>query len=73
LLYARVGRTFSPVSGKQVKKDTPESIIDELKQKAGKKTLRLYVYCEFNFKKHETLKSDLKLKIDELKKKVLTG
>ncbi len=69
LLFARAGRTFSPISGKQVKKDTPESIIDELKQIAKKKTLKLYVYCEFNFKKHETLKSDLKLKIDELKEK----
>lgn len=30
LLYARIGKTFSPVSGKQVTKDTISSIIDEL-------------------------------------------
>lgn len=30
LLYARVGKTFSPISGKQVTKDTISSIIDEL-------------------------------------------
>lgn len=30
LLYARIGKTFSPISGKQVTKDTISSIIDEL-------------------------------------------
>ncbi|MBD1433421.1 excinuclease ABC subunit UvrA [Sphingobacterium sp. DN00404] len=30
LLYARIGKTFSPISGKQVTKDTTSSIIDEL-------------------------------------------
>ncbi len=30
LLFARVGETFSPASGKQVRKDSPASIIDEL-------------------------------------------
>src|SRR5690625_5064115 len=30
LLYARIGRTISPLSGRVDRKDTPESIIDEL-------------------------------------------
>lgn len=30
LLYARVGKTFSPISGQQVTKDTVSSVIDEL-------------------------------------------
>src|SRR5690606_35240348 len=30
LLYARIGKTFSPISGKEVTKDTISSIIDEL-------------------------------------------
>jgi len=30
LLYARIGKTFSPISGKQVTRDTISSIIDEL-------------------------------------------
>ncbi len=30
LLYARVGTTYSPVSGRAVKKDTPQSTADEL-------------------------------------------
>ena len=30
LLFARIGKTYSPVSGKLVKKDSPESIINEI-------------------------------------------
>src|SRR5690606_6711425 len=30
LLYARIGKTFSPISGKQVTKDSVSSIIDKL-------------------------------------------
>lgn len=32
LLYARVGRTYSPVSGQEVRKDTVESVLDEIHQ-----------------------------------------
>lgn len=42
LLFARVGRTISPVSGKQVKKDTTETIIKELLEGYDEKT-RFYV------------------------------
>jgi excinuclease ABC subunit A len=42
LLYARVGRTISPKSGKQVQKDTPESIIHELFNDLEEKT-KFYV------------------------------
>lgn len=31
LLYARIGRTFSPVSGKEVRKDTVSDVIDQVK------------------------------------------
>ncbi len=30
LLFAKAGKTFSPVSGKQVKRHTPEDVVDEL-------------------------------------------
>ncbi len=30
LLFTRVGKTFSPISGKQVKRDTPESILEDI-------------------------------------------
>ena len=33
LLYARIGKTYSPISGKLVKKDTPEDIIECMKSR----------------------------------------
>lgn len=42
LLFARIGKTISPVSGKQVQKDTPGSIINELFDELDEKT-RFYV------------------------------
>lgn len=42
LLFARIGRTMSPVSGKEVHKDTPDSIIRELFTDLEEKT-RFYV------------------------------
>lgn len=37
LLYARIGDTFSPVSGKLVKKDSPSSIIKEISKNGKQK------------------------------------
>lgn len=42
LLFARIGRTISPVTGKVVKKDNPGSIINELFEQFEEKT-RFYV------------------------------
>ncbi|RZS93621.1 excinuclease ABC subunit UvrA [Aquimarina brevivitae] len=42
LLYARIGKTYSPKSGKQVKKDTVSDVIDYIKDvKEGSKLLLL--------------------------------
>ncbi len=41
LLYARIGRTFSPVSGKQVKKDTVTDVINHVKTYAENTKLLL--------------------------------
>ena len=30
LLYARIGRTFSPTSGQEVRKDTPQDVVDKV-------------------------------------------
>ena len=30
LLYARIGRTFSPISGQEVSKDTPQEVVDKV-------------------------------------------
>src|ERR1051325_9332850 len=43
LLYARIGNTHSPVSGKEVKRDTVTDVVDYInKQKAG---TRIMVAC----------------------------
>ncbi len=42
LLFARIGKTYSPVSGKEVKKDTVSDVIKQIKKfKEGKKLLLL--------------------------------
>lgn len=46
LLFARIGKTYSPVSGSPVKKDTPESIIDELTSTYGTTPFRVFVMVE---------------------------
>ncbi|PRD53887.1 excinuclease ABC subunit UvrA [Sphingobacterium gobiense] len=42
LLYARIGRTFSPISGEQVTKDTVSSIIDELMAYPADTTITIF-------------------------------
>jgi len=38
LLYARVGKTFSPISGKEVKRDTISDVVDFVTSQKGEKT-----------------------------------
>ena len=38
LLYARIGKTFSPVSGKEVKRDTISDVVDFVTNQKGEKT-----------------------------------
>lgn len=45
LLFARIGDTYSPVSGKIVRKDSPASILSEL---SGDEVKKLYVLIYFN-------------------------
>ncbi|CAN5469888.1 excinuclease ABC subunit UvrA [soil metagenome] len=65
LLFARIGRTNSPVSGKQVKKDSTDSIIKEITVAIGKKEKeKLYVF--FNVIHHGDKIKDV---IEELRTK----
>ncbi len=41
LLFARLGKTFSPISGEQVKHDTTSTVIDFLQKKDGERILIL--------------------------------
>lgn len=57
LLFARAGKTFSPVSGKEVKRDTVEDIlkfIDKLKDKS-----RLYILFPVHKHESKTVKQEL--------------
>lgn len=60
LLFARIGITYSPVSGKQVKKDSPESIIDELSGTYGDEPVRLYVMVDVEYGDRASLASRLR-------------
>lgn len=67
LLFARVGTTYSPKSGKPVKKDSPRTAIKELKEKVEEGT-RFYVV--FPIPHHQKKKIGDELKV--LKEKGLT-
>ncbi|MGF1670692.1 MAG: excinuclease ABC subunit UvrA, partial [Balneolaceae bacterium] len=67
LLFARIGKTISPVSGKVVKKDTPQSAISEIFDTFEEET-RFYVL--FPLPRHA--KSNLREELDLLKEKGFT-
>ena len=67
LLFARIGKTISPVSGNQVKKDTPKTVIEEI-FKAMEEGDRFYVL--YPIPQHEKKKLDEELKV--LKEKGFT-
>lgn len=66
LLFARVGRTISPISGKQVQKDTTETIIKELFDNFEEKT-RFYVLFPIDLREGRKMDEQL----DVLKEKGL--
>jgi excinuclease ABC subunit A len=43
LLFARIGRTYSPVSGKEVKKDTVSDVVDFIKDLPSKTKVQIIV------------------------------
>ncbi|MDQ3022372.1 MAG: excinuclease ABC subunit UvrA [Bacteroidota bacterium] len=65
LLFARIGKTYSPVSGKLVKKDSPESIIEEISKLSRDEFLKLYVLINIQINDE----SELILRIKDLKAK----
>jgi excinuclease ABC subunit A len=60
LFFARIGITYSPVSGKPVNKDSPESIVNELNKQNSNGKLKLYILCEFKPKSGDEFKSKLR-------------
>lgn len=59
LLYARVGKTYSPVTGKEVKRDTVTDVVDFInKQPAG---TRVMIACPLKINKGRKLADELNL------------
>lgn len=59
LLFARIGKTYSPVSGKEVKRDTVSSVVDAInKFPAG---TRVMVGCPLHIKKGRKLADEMNL------------
>lgn len=59
LLFARIGKTYSPISGKEVKRDTVTSVVDAInKFPAG---TRVMVACPLHIKKGRKLAEELNL------------
>lgn len=61
LLFARVGRTYSPISGKEVKKDTVSHVIDFIKNIKEKPTLVLRAPWHYTTDKFSEQLKTLKL------------
>lgn len=64
LLFARIGKTVSPVSGKVVRKDRPDSIIEELFSQYEEKT-RFYVLFPFDPDKTDGTASMIQLLLEK--------
>ncbi len=59
LLFARIGKTYSPISGKEVKSDTVTSVVDALnKLPVG---TRVMIACPLHIKKGRKLNDELNL------------
>jgi excinuclease ABC subunit A len=59
LLFARIGKTISPISGREVKRDTVTDVIDVInKQKEGS---RIMIACPLKIQKGRKLEDELNL------------
>src|SRR4030095_16043506 len=63
LLYARIGKTFSPVSGRQVKKDDVKDVLDAIKKlNEGDK---VYILIALKQHKNRDLKEELNILVQK--------
>lgn len=71
LLYARIGKTYSPVSGQEVKRDSVSDVVDYIhKQKEG---TRIMVACPLKISKSRKLTDELNLLLSKGFARVLEG
>jgi excinuclease ABC subunit A len=63
LLFARIGKTFSPISGRQVKKDDVKDVIDAIKKlKEGD---RVYILTKLKQHKNRNLREELNILVQK--------
>ena len=63
LLYARIGRTFSPVSGEEVKRHTPEDVIRCIQSYSS--GTRFTILAPFRIPKGRTLRQQLEINLKQ--------
>jgi excinuclease ABC subunit A len=71
LLFARVGKTYSPISGKEVRRDTVTSVIDAINTLPAQ--TRVMVACPLHIKKGRKLIDELNLLLSKGFARVLIG
>ncbi len=58
MLYARIGKTFSPISGEEVKKETESDVVDYLKKL--EEGTRVLIYVPLHRAENRTVEEELK-------------
>jgi len=59
LLFARIGQTISPVSGRTVKKDDVKDVVEAIK--AMKEGTKVYILASFKQHRHRNIKEELNI------------
>ncbi len=62
LLFARIGKTYSPISGKLVKKDSVSSIVDQILEHIGK---RVIILSPFILGPERTMEEECKILVQK--------
>ncbi len=57
LLFTKIGRTYSPISGQEVKRDSVSSVVDTILKDFNEQ--KVYILCPIELTENETLKEKL--------------
>ena len=71
LLFARVGKTISPISGKEVKKDTVTDAVDYIF--SNEEGIKLTISCELKMSKARTFEQELKILLSKGYTRLISG
>lgn len=71
LMFARIGKTISPISGKEVRKDTPQTIINDIYAEWENGT-RFYITFPIMLHGKRTLKEELQVLVERGFTRILT-